>query len=151
MAVPWQSDTASCRAGYPGTEFPSDPFIPTFWPSRVPNNVLTEDQYRVISDPNATPEERMAAFHTRPYWLRSLDFKKPYVDQITTMVSNFGDLGLILKREMNTDGMPPVVYVETLPPKVHKLAAAPAAPEKDAAPVNQEFAHARFGGLRRRR
>ena len=38
MAVPWQTDTASCRAGYPGTEFPPDPFIPTFWPLRVPNN-----------------------------------------------------------------------------------------------------------------
>jgi hypothetical protein len=151
MAVPWQSDTASCRAGYPNTEFPADPFIPTFWPSRVPNNVLTEDQYRVISDPNTTPGARMVAFNTRPYWLRSLDFKKPYVDQITKMVSDFGSLGLVLKREINTDGMPPVVYVETLPPKVHALAAAPAPPDKNASPVSEEFAHARFGGLRRRR
>ena len=39
MAVPWQSDTDSCRAGYPGTPFPTDEFIPAFWPSRVPNNV----------------------------------------------------------------------------------------------------------------
>jgi hypothetical protein len=93
----------------------------------------------------------MAAFNTRPYWLRSLDFKKPYVDQITKMVSDFGSLGLVLKREINTEGMPPVVYVETLPPKVHKLAAAPAPPDKDASPVSEEFAHARFGGLRRRR
>src|ERR1039457_4551787 len=30
MAVPWQTDTASCRAGYPSTEFPEDAFIPTF-------------------------------------------------------------------------------------------------------------------------
>ena len=92
MAVPWQTDTASCRAGYSQTEFPSDPFIPTFWPSRVPNNVLTEAQWEIISqgENSATTEaERMAAFNTRPYWLRSLDFSKPYVDQITKMVSSF--------------------------------------------------------------
>jgi len=36
MAVPWQSDTDSWRSGYPGTPFPPDDFIPTFWPSRFP-------------------------------------------------------------------------------------------------------------------
>ena len=34
MAVPWQTDTSSCRSGY----IPEyDPFLPTFWPARVPN------------------------------------------------------------------------------------------------------------------
>ena len=152
MAVPWQTDTASCRAGYSQTEFPTDPFIPTFWPSRVPNNVLTEAQWEIISqgENSATTEaERMAAFNTRPYWLRSLDFSKPYVDQITKMVAHFGDLGLILKRELSVPGMPPVVYVETLPHKL--LAGAKAkAPDPNVPSVSAEFAQARFGGLRRR-
>ncbi len=134
MAVPWQSDTASCRAGYPGTEFPSDPFIPTFWPSRVPNNVMTEAQYKTITNPATPPEERMAAFNSRPYWLRSLDFSKPYVDQITKMVSTFGDLGLMLKREAGGEGLPPFVYVETLAEQKKLLAAAaPAAPGSEEA------------------
>ena len=38
----WQSDTDNCHAGYPGTSFPADEFNPAFWPSRVPNKLLTE-------------------------------------------------------------------------------------------------------------
>jgi hypothetical protein len=151
MAVPWQTDSASCRAGYPNTEFPSDPFIPTFWPSRVPNNVITEEQYRTITNPDTSPETRMEAFNTRPYWLRSLDFSKPYVEQITTMISTFGDLGLILKREAGAQGLPPFIYVETLPEQKKLLAAtAPAPPDPKKPSVSEEFARARFGGLRRR-
>jgi hypothetical protein len=155
MAVPWQADTASCRAGYPGTEFPSDPFIPTFWPSRVPNNVMTEAQYNTIMNPDTSPDARMAAFNTRPYWLRSLDFSKPYVEQITRMISTFGDLGLVLKRDAGGEGLPPFVYVETMAEQAPKLTAATAAPEAPASSdrkkpaVSDEFAHARFGGLRR--
>jgi hypothetical protein len=151
MAVPWQTDSASCRAGYPNTEFPSDPFIPTFWPSRVPNNVITEEQYRTITNPDTSPETRMEAFNTRPYWLRSLDFSKPYVEQITRMISTFGDLGLILKREAGVQGLPPFIYVETLPEQKKLLAAtAPAPPDPKKPSVSEEFARARFGGLRRR-
>src|SRR6266540_4881195 len=40
MAVPWQCDTASCRSGY---DPDYDPYLPTFWPARVPNHVLTEE------------------------------------------------------------------------------------------------------------
>lgn len=153
MAVPWQSDTASCRAGYGGTEFPSDPFIPTFWPSRVPNNVLTEAQWGIITNTASSAEERMAAFNTRPFWLRSLHMQAPYVDQITRMVSVFGDLGLVLKREINVEGIPPVVYVETLAEEKKKalLSAPAAAPNTQTPIVSPEFAQARFGGLRRRR
>jgi hypothetical protein len=149
MAVPWQSDTASCRAGYPDTEFPSDPFIPTFWPSRVPNNVITERQFEIMGNPETSPADRMAAFNTRPYWLRSLDFAAPYVAQITKMVTHFGDLGLILKREIAVEGMPPVVYVETLAAEPEKKLLA-AAPDSKKPSVSPEFARARFGGLRRR-
>jgi hypothetical protein len=149
MAVPWQSDTASCRAGYPGTEFPTDPFIPTFWPSRVPNNVLTEAQYDVITNPGSSPEARMAAFNTRPFWLRSLRMDAPYIEQITKMVSHFGDLGLILKRATDVEGLPPIVYVETLAEQQKQLLMA-AAPDVGKPSVSREFAQARFGGLRRR-
>jgi len=149
MAVPWQSDTASCRAGY-GFEFPADPFIPSFWPSRVPNNVLTEDQYNILADPASTPEQRTAAFNTRPFWLRSLHIQAPYIEQITKMITQFGNLGLMLKREIQVDGMPPVVYVETLAEEEKKAFLAAAPPDSKAPAVSPEFARARFGGLRRR-
>jgi L-Lysine epsilon oxidase N-terminal/L-lysine epsilon oxidase C-terminal domain len=154
MAVPWQTDTASCRAGYPNTEFPSDPFIPTFWPSRVPNNILTEPSYQIVIDRSKPLGDRIAAFYDRPYWLRTLGFEKPYVEQITTMVHQFGELGLVEKRVTPPDpDFPSVMYVETLAPTAAPvLAAAPtsAAPEAEQPrPVSEEFAQARFGGLRR--
>jgi hypothetical protein len=152
MAVPWQSDTGSCRSGYPGTEFPPDSYIPTFWPSRVPNHVLTEDDYRIVMDPSIAPEQRLLAFYHRANWLRSLDFSKPYVDQITRMVHTFGDLGLVEKRPSPSDpDFPPVMFVETLPPHaIPLLRTAVATGGPEAPPVSEELAQARFGGLRRR-
>ncbi len=43
LAVPWQTDTASCRSGY---EPEIDPYLPTFWAARVPNHVLTQESYQ---------------------------------------------------------------------------------------------------------
>jgi L-Lysine epsilon oxidase N-terminal/L-lysine epsilon oxidase C-terminal domain len=150
MAVPWQTDTASCRAGYPNTEFPADSYIPTFWPSRVPNTVLTEEDYRIVTNRSLPLAERIAAFYHRPNWLRSLDFSNPYVEQITRMVHTFGDLGLILKREDAAGPeFPPVMFVESLPPHAGPTLKAAKAAEQP--PVTQELAEARFGGLRRRR
>ena len=47
MALPWQGDTAFCRSGY-DPEY--DPYVPTFWPARVPNQVLTEEDYGTVMD-----------------------------------------------------------------------------------------------------
>jgi hypothetical protein len=154
MAVPWQADTASCRAGYPGTEFPVDTFIPTFWPSRVPNTVLSEASYKTVIDTSLPLDVRTAAFYNRPNWLRSLGLKKPYVEQITHMIDHFGDLGLIEKREADAGPhFPSVMYVETLRgmQSVAAEALAEAETQIDEPGVDLEFAQARFGGLRRLR
>lgn len=156
MAVPWQTDTASCRAGYPNTEFPSDPYIPTFWPSRVPNTVLTEASYQFVTDKSKPLDKRIAAFYERLNWLRSLGLKKPYVEQITYMVHHFGELGLIEKREKPDPDFPTVMYVETLSPAAAKpmlrgaARKAEAEAELEQPAVTEEFAEARFGGLRQR-
>lgn len=157
MAVPWQSDTASCRAGYPETEFPADAYIPTFWPSRVPNTVLTEDDFKIVTDAGKPLETRMAAFYHRQVWLRSLGLQKPRLEQIAHMVDHFGDLGLIEKREVPQadPNFPAVMYVETLAPQQKRTLLAASDPvtahEPEGNGVNTEFAEARFGGLRRRR
>jgi len=158
MAVPWQTDTASCRAGYPGTEFPDDNFIPTFWPSRVPNTVLSETSYKTVIDTSKPLDVRIAAFYDRSNWLRSLGLKRPSLEQIRYMVDHFGELGVIEKREVPADpNFPSVMYVETLPPaaSVPEPAAAEAFVEMESEPegsgVSLEFAQARFGGLRRLR
>ena len=63
MAVPWQADTASCRSGY---DPDYDPYLPTFWPARVPNQILYEPDYQIAIDPTQPPEARLAAFNRRP-------------------------------------------------------------------------------------
>jgi hypothetical protein len=153
MAVPWQSDTASCRAGYAQTEFPPDEYIPTFWPSRVPNNVLTEASYQIVIDASKPMEDQIAAFNERPFWLESLDFNQPYIEQITKMVHTFGDLALVEKREAAIDPVfPSVMYVATGAagvPQTLMAKIAGGAPMMEGEPVSKEFARARFGGLRR--
>lgn len=111
MAVPWQTDTASCRSGYV-PEY--DPYLPTFWPHRVPNHVLTEDAYQRIMEAE-TPEAAMVAFQERAVWYRWLGFEDDYQGQLETMIHRFGDLGLVERRPgpTNLPNMPPELYVET--------------------------------------
>src|SRR5207245_10858306 len=49
MAVPWQTDTASCRAAY---EPEYDPSPPTFCPARAPNHVLPQKHYETVMNLN---------------------------------------------------------------------------------------------------
>lgn len=122
MAVPWQADTASCRSNYTSRSWPKSftPNLPTFWPARVPNQVLTFEQYEAAVNQDLGPEERIQAFNTRASWFRRIDGKsKDYVDWINRMVTDFGDMGVVERRPGATDlpGLPPVMRVES---KAHK-------------------------------
>jgi hypothetical protein len=146
MSVPWQTDMASCRPGYRGADFPDDDFLPAFWVSRVPGHVLTEANYRIITDPKPTRtrEDRLAAFQERADWTRSLNPHDPYVDVITRMVRNFGELGIIERRDLPEaiPGLPPVMYIETVP----SGAALSGHPHSG---VNQDLRSARFRHLKK--
>jgi hypothetical protein len=153
MAVPWQADTDSCRAGYPGTPFPPDEFIPTFWPSRVPNTVLTEEYYKLAIDTSLPLEQRYEAFHTRPLWLRHLKYQDPKIDQLNAMVERFGEMGIVEKREFDAGPeFPSTMYVETLAHRPRLLAAGHTSklglPAQGPA-VSEEYAEGRFPRLRR--
>jgi hypothetical protein len=129
MACPWQTDTASCRAGY---EKAYDPLIPTFWPTHVPNTVLTEEDYEIVVDTTQPAETRIEAFNRRATWLRILG--STYIDAITHMVDRFGALGVVERRDGVRDlpALPRVMYVESTPwaPGAHDPAAlGPAARE----------------------
>jgi len=110
MAVPWQTDTASCRAGY---EPQYSPYLPTFWPARVPNHVLSEADYKKVMDKKLTKAERLEAFNRRSSWPRFL--KGAWVDQINQMVQDFGKLGVIERRPgvKHDDSFPDDMYVES--------------------------------------
>ncbi|MFG3225538.1 LodA/GoxA family CTQ-dependent oxidase [Kitasatospora sp. NPDC048194] len=115
MAVPWQTDTASCRAGYEyGSGLgPYDPYLPTFWPARVPNHVLAEEDYEVVLDTARPLADRLVAFGRRRTWLRWLP--APYLENINAMVRDFGKLGVVERRPGPTDDprLPSEVLVES--------------------------------------
>ena len=74
MGLPWQGDTAYCRSGY-DPDF--DPYLPTFWPGRVPNQVLTEEDYQIVIDTSQPLADRIAAFNRRASWYRFIDQASP--------------------------------------------------------------------------
>ena len=112
MAVPWQTDTASCRAGY---DKAYDPWLPTFWPARVPNHVLREQEYHIVMDTSRSREERLAAFNKRASWFRILG--EGYLNQLKKMIDLYGDLGVVESREgiSNDRDFPDVIFVESRP------------------------------------
>lgn len=113
MAVPWQTDTASCRSGY---QKAYDPYVPTFWPARVPNQVLSQADYAIVMDESLPEEDRLRAFARRAAWIRPLG-NVSYQDQINNMVADIAQVGIVEVREGPKDGLfPAVIEVEQLPP-----------------------------------
>ncbi len=111
MAVPWQTDTASCQSGYDSAY---DPLIPTFWAARVPNQVLTQEDYQIATDPARPQAERLRAFNNRPKWMRVL--AKNYKVYINQMVSDFGKMGVVETHANHGDPLlPPLILVESKP------------------------------------
>ncbi|MFD0274050.1 LodA/GoxA family CTQ-dependent oxidase [Kitasatospora sp. NPDC127111] len=113
MAVPWQADTASCRSGYELALNPRhDPYLPSFWPARVPNHVLTEDDYRIVVDEGRPPAEREEAFERRAVWLRGL--RGQNTEQLNQMIDDWFRLGIVEVRE-GAPGFPERLQVESTP------------------------------------
>ncbi|HEX9989348.1 MAG TPA: LodA/GoxA family CTQ-dependent oxidase [Chloroflexia bacterium] len=116
MAIPWQADTASCRyAYYSGFGPHYDPYVPTFWPARVPNHVLSEESYKIVMDETKTREERLAAFQERAVWFRVLEGDN--LAQKNQMVHDFYKMGVIEVRDGIPDDpyFPPQILVESRP------------------------------------
>lgn len=110
MAVPWQTDTASCRSGY---DKAYDPYVPSFWPARVPNQVLTKQNYDIVMDTSKSLGERMMAFANRAAWTAPLG-DSSYTDQINNMIHHFDHMGVVEVREGPADrvNFPAVIQVE---------------------------------------
>jgi hypothetical protein len=111
MAVPWQADSAGCRSGYT-SEY--DPYLPTFWPARVPNHVFAFAEFKRILDGGLTDPERMATFATRANWLRMLD--GGLITQMQQMTTLWSKAGIVVRKNLpsaSSEGLPPVVYVES--------------------------------------
>ncbi|WP_293020083.1 LodA/GoxA family CTQ-dependent oxidase [Moorena sp. SIO3I8] len=110
MGIPWQADTGFCRSGY---ELEYDPYLPTFWPANVPNQVLTEENYQIVLT-NPEEDEKLKAFYTREPWLRGLP--SDTVEAMEYMVEHFAELGIIELRDgLDSDpNIPSKIFVESL-------------------------------------
>lgn len=119
MAVPWQTDTSSCLYAYTGWQ--ENVFLPTFWPVRVPNNVLTKEQFDVITDAKRPYAERFDAFdyRNRQYWLRYLPPRENYEVSINAFVTEWNQAGVVTtqtwtpsKTDLAGQGFPRTMQVE---------------------------------------
>ncbi|MCM2386728.1 LodA/GoxA family CTQ-dependent oxidase [Streptomyces albipurpureus] len=96
MGIPWQTDTASCRSGYElvaniGPRY--SPYLPSFWPARVPNQVLKEEDFNIVNDTTATDDQREQAFARRAVWHRFLNPDK--LKGLQNMVDWWARFGIV--------------------------------------------------------
>ena len=120
MGLPWQADTAYCRGGY---DQAYNPFTATFWPARVPNQVLSDVDYALVVDPGVAPEQRLDAFVERSNWNAPLLVegpKTPTAVQMQTMVDIFGSMGLLEVRKgiPNSPVYPDTMMVASYGPQI---------------------------------
>lgn len=100
MGVPWQADSSSCRYGYEETVSIT---LPGFWPARIPNSVLTAEDYDIVVDTSRSLAERRAAFQRRAQWERYIStFNR--LDVLSLMVQEWPRLGVVKERPGPTDG-----------------------------------------------
>ncbi|MGE0544994.1 MAG: LodA/GoxA family CTQ-dependent oxidase [Dehalococcoidia bacterium] len=112
MAVPWQTDTSSCRSNYvPGVDL----YLPTFWPARVPNHILTTANYRIVLDQGAGMAARETAFRDRTEWLRSSTIRgQQAIDLINEFIGEWSRYGVVTQQVGPADAaFPDTFWVET--------------------------------------
>lgn len=110
MGLPWHSDSASCRSGY---SLATSPVSPTFWPARIPNQVLAEEDYEVVMDASRSLADRRAAFERRRGWERFV--AGPTGQQaINAMITDWYKLGVVAQMPGPKDGFfPTTMKVES--------------------------------------
>jgi L-lysine epsilon oxidase C-terminal domain len=121
MACPWQTDTASCLSAYRAY---AGEYLPTFWPARVPNDVLTEDAYHVLMDPQSSIAQKERAFQAsgRKKWLRGIVYtdttpparlQEPNPRQV--FVEHWWQCGIVVQKPGPEDSglFPKALWVET--------------------------------------
>lgn len=149
MAVPWQTDTSSCLSAYNAY---GGEFLPTFWPARVPNDVLTQANYDFLQNPNHGDEEKILAFSPdqRKKWLRGFIYDEQgnflpdrFPDGITKFTHQWYKAGIVTKKPLqnvNPELFPKEVWVETGREEItsgSEVALKAAAPKASAKPSNR--------------
>ncbi|HEX2252067.1 MAG TPA: LodA/GoxA family CTQ-dependent oxidase [Thermoanaerobaculia bacterium] len=113
LGIPWQTDEASCLAGYDlSTYLP----VPSFWAARVPNDVLPQHAFQQANDRKLSEPQRFKHLGHRQFWLRDLQ-GSGYSARIANMVAEWNLLGIVAERpapeKKVPDGFPERWWVET--------------------------------------
>ena len=108
MTVPWQPDLAACRYAY----FGEDPYMPSFWASRSPNQVLTYEDYEFVMNDNNDRKERVERYYNRKEWYRFLNGGT--LNQMNQILTEYINQGFIIQKKGIADDpdFPPVMFVE---------------------------------------
>jgi hypothetical protein len=94
LGDPWHADGASCRSGY---QRRISRVLPTFWPARIPTQVLTDADYRIVMDRSRPLPERLAAFRRRHDWERFIA-RPTRPPTLELMVREWPKLGIVAER-----------------------------------------------------
>ncbi|MBA3717037.1 MAG: hypothetical protein H0W87_02260 [Actinobacteria bacterium] len=116
MGVPWHADAASCRDGYrrPSYRPHVSRYLPAYWPARVPNEVLTEQDYRVVMDTARPLAERRHAFARRLTWIRAVADNPVPTEQFTEFIHAWPKFGVVVEKPGPGDRhFPRTMKVET--------------------------------------
>ncbi|MFC9330323.1 LodA/GoxA family CTQ-dependent oxidase [Kitasatospora sp. NPDC057015] len=118
MAAPWQTDTAGCRSGYELADNVNarySPYLPTFWPAQVPNQVLKETDFVLVNAPG-DDEARADAFERRAVWLRGLTATDK-IKQLQQMTETWWKFGIVEERsyDVGDERFPRTILVESTP------------------------------------
>lgn len=111
MAVPWQIDTAQCGAGYDGR---LNAYLPTLWPARVPNHILSSRAYSRVLKRSVPLPERYKLLNMREDWLRDFSNLDGSFARAQHFMENWSKVGIVTQVESPDEpGFPPEVFVET--------------------------------------
>jgi L-Lysine epsilon oxidase N-terminal/L-lysine epsilon oxidase C-terminal domain len=106
MGVPWHADGASCRSGYQRSV---STVSPTFWPARIPTQVLSQANYEIVMERDRPMSERLAAFRQRRDWERFIA-RPTRPPTLELMVQEWPRLGMVAERPGPGDGQFPQTF-----------------------------------------
>ncbi|MDH7447857.1 LodA/GoxA family CTQ-dependent oxidase [Aquimarina sp. 2201CG14-23] len=114
MGIPWQSDAGSCQAVFVEKQYP----IPSWWAANLPVQVIPEDAYHKLLDPNILLETKHNIYASRLAWLHTTDTgfigyhaEGGYLNGLINMVYKWKDIGVVTGRKLDVEGLPELVYV----------------------------------------
>jgi L-Lysine epsilon oxidase N-terminal/L-lysine epsilon oxidase C-terminal domain len=94
LGEPWHADGASCRSGYQRS---ISLISPTFWPARIPTQVLSESDYQIVMDRTRPMSQRLQSFRRRLDWERFIA-QPTRPPTLELMVKDWPKLGMVTKR-----------------------------------------------------